>query len=150
MPTSIHRNARSGVGMFEDSACAQQPIVFSVSFVGSCLLLAALATHGVKETAWDVKAVPEVAVVEIAGVNDEIRADICFLPQEHMSARVAEQLVDASFCRIMKETSKSASSPFTLPTGFVDSDRCAQVRRWHGCAFIHRVELQIGTWQTST
>ena len=84
MPTSVHRNARKGVGMFEDSACAQQPIVSSVSFVGSCLLLAVLATHGVKETAGDVKAVPEVAVVEIAGVNDEIRADICFLPQERV------------------------------------------------------------------
>ena len=150
MPTSVHRNARKGVGMFEDSACAQQPIVSSVSFVGSCLLLALLATHGVKETAGDVEAVPEVAVVEIARVNDEIRADICFLPQEHMVARVEEQLVDASFRRIMKNMSKSASSPVTLPTGFVDSDRCAQVRRWHGCAFIPRVELRMGTSQTAT
>ena len=108
MPTSVHRNARRGVGMFENSACAQQPLVSSVSSVGSFLLLAVLATHGVKGTAGDVKGVPEVAVVEIAGVNDEIRADSCFLPQEHMVARVAEQLVDASFRRIMKETSKSA------------------------------------------
>ena len=64
----------------ENSACAQQPLVSSVSFVGSCLLLAVLATHGVKETAGDVKAVPEVAVVEIAGMNDEICADFGFLP----------------------------------------------------------------------
>ena len=61
MPTSTHRNARRGVGMFENSACAQQPIVPSLSFVGSCLLLAVLATDGVKGTAGDVKAVPEVA-----------------------------------------------------------------------------------------
>ena len=138
------------MGLFENSECAQQPIAFSVSFVGSCLLLAVLATSGVKETAGDVKAVPEVAVEEIAGVNDEIRADICFLPQKHMIAHVAEQLVDASFRWIMKETSKSTSSPVTLPTGFVDSDKCAHVRWWSGCAFIHRVELQMWTWQTAT
>ena len=48
--------------------------------VGSCLLLAVLATHIVKETVWDVVVVPEVAVVQgIVGVNAEIRADICFL-----------------------------------------------------------------------
>ena len=134
MPTSLHRNARRGVGMFENSACAQQHIVSSVSFVGSCLLLAVLATDGVKGTAGDAKAVPEVAVVEIAGMNDESRADICFVTQEHLVARVAEQLVDASFCRIMKKTSKSESSPITLGT-----DRRANVRRWYGCAFIHRV-----------
>ena len=90
------------VGMFENSACAQQHIVSSVSFVGSCLLVAVLATHGVKETAGNVTAVSEVAVVEIAVVIDEIRAAICFVPQEHMVARVAEQLVDAFFRWIMK------------------------------------------------
>ena len=58
-------------------------LVSSVSFVAACLVLAVPATHGVKETAGDVKAVPEVTVVEIAGLNDEIRADIFFLPQEH-------------------------------------------------------------------
>ena len=104
--------------MFEDSACAQHSIVSSVSFVGSCLLLAVLATDGVKGTAGDVKAVPEVAVVEIAGMNDESRADICFVPQEHLVARVAEQLVDASLRRIMKKKFESVSSPVTLPTGF--------------------------------
>ena len=114
--------------MLENSACAQQPILPSVSFVGSCLLLAVLATDGVKGTAGDVKAVPEVAVVEIAGMNDESRADIFFVPQEHLVARVAEQLVDASLRRIMKKKSKCASSPVTLPTGFDESNRCAQVR----------------------
>ena len=70
--------------MFENSAFAQQPIVPSVSFAGSCLLFAVLAAHGVYETAGDVKAVPEVAVVEeIVGVDDEIRAVICSLPMEH-------------------------------------------------------------------
>ena len=33
--------------MFENLAFAQQPIVPTVSCVGSCLLLAVLATHGV-------------------------------------------------------------------------------------------------------
>ena len=62
----------------------------SVSFAGSCLLLAVLATHGVEETAWDVIDVPEVVVAkEIVGVNDKIRADISLLPMEHMVARVA-------------------------------------------------------------
>ena len=75
--------------MFENSACAQQLMVSSVSFVGSCLLLAVLATHGVEDTAWDVRVLPEVAVVEeIVGGDDEIRADICFLTIEHMVARV--------------------------------------------------------------
>ena len=67
-----------------------------------------------------------------------------------MVARVAEQLVDASFRRIIKETSESASSQVSSPTGFVDSDRYAQVRRWNGCAFILSVELQTGTWQPAT
>ena len=76
--------------MFENSACVQQPIVSSVSYVGSCLSLALLATHGVKETAWDVIVVREVAVVEeIVRVDDEIREDIRLLPMEHMVARVA-------------------------------------------------------------
>ena len=39
-------------------------------------LVAVQATHGVKETAGNVKAVPEVVVVEIAVVTDEIRAAI--------------------------------------------------------------------------
>ena len=69
----------AGVAMCENSACAQQPIVSSVFF---CRFLSSvgLATHGVKETAWDVVVVPEVAVLKgIVGVDDEIRADICFL-----------------------------------------------------------------------
>ena len=49
-------------------------------------------------------------------MNDESRADICFVTQEHLVARVAEQLVDASLRQIMKKKSKSASSPVTLPT----------------------------------
>ena len=44
-----------------------------------------------------VAVVPEVAVVEeIVLVNDETRADICFLPLQHMVARLAEKLVDAA------------------------------------------------------
>ena len=105
---------------FENSACAQQPIVSSVSFAGSCLLLAVLATHVVWDTAWDVIVGPEVAVAEeIVGVNDEIRADICFLLTGNIWLHVSRSSWSTRlFARSLEKRLKSASSLVTVPAQF--------------------------------
>ena len=87
---------------------------------------------------WDVIDVPVVVVAkEIVGVNDEIRADTCFLLTGNICLQVS-WLVDASFRQIIEETFEMRKQS-SLVAG-TTLDRKSQCCHVMAClvAWIHR------------